>query len=255
MFYFSELMYRLFYLFIAFILFFLIALVYKEELLLLLILTITKMQFFTKNIIFETSFIYTSPDQLFKIQCFTCLLFIMLPFYLIILLQVYKFFVSSFQNSFLKKFYLLGIFFYLIYFSLNLLTLFVILPNLWFYFEKFNNILFIHSIINVDYEPNLFFFINFILIFLLLFNYFLHFVSLYIIFLLKIKFIYYLKNTKLFLFLFYFLFFLFLILFFEIHFNTIFIVFYFLIFNILIKKFFLFLSFFNFTIQYYKHAI
>ena len=251
MFYLKEICYRLLYLFITFNCFFLIAFFYKEQLLLLVILSTIKATFFKKQVIFETSFIYTSPDQIININILLAMIFASIAIGPIIFLQIYNFIESALLEIEKKQIYFKLKFNFFLFYIINIIFIFIVLPNIWYYLEQFNNILILNSLLNIEYEPNLINFINFLITFLIFFNFFFIFSIVYFLLVHNLSLNYYLKNEKLLNLFFYFIFFMVFILFFEITFNLLIFIIYFFILSRLIKNVTIFIYFFNYKIN--KH--
>ena len=197
MFYFNEIIYRFIYLLILFIAIFFITFNYKEEFLLIFILSTIKLNNYNNYIITEISFICNTPEQFLNVTIGCCLsisFFFLIPF---LFFHINDFFSSIFnikiKKLFLKEIILMTILFYL----LNFLSLTIILPFLWLLIEFINQNVILSSSLNIEYEPNLIYFIFFILKYNLFFN-FLILILLFIIkFSLNQNFYTYLKHIKL----------------------------------------------------------
>ena len=223
MFYFQELLYRIFYLVLSFIFSFLLLYTFKSYFFLILL---SSLYFRSINqfYFFETSFILNSPNQLIEMNLVLILnfsLFFLLPF---VYWNIYQFLKTSLVKKellFLRTTLLyLGLCFY----TFNNLLLVFVFPYIWSIFEVLNLYLLNSSYINLEYEPNFFNYLYTLQSTIIILNIliFLTYLYSYIVFK-KITFNYYILYYK-FIFIFYYIiFFTFLFLIFD--FNTLLFVF------------------------------
>ena len=133
MFYISEISYRLFYFILAIIINLVLLYIYKND-----IIFITVIPILLKNNLLDY-FIFTEPREIlffYLYSCFNFLLFILVPYLLIVFFDYIK------TASYIKEWYKLRILRYklfICYFSINFLTFFIGLPIFWEFFSSFQN--------------------------------------------------------------------------------------------------------------------
>lgn len=188
MLYFKEFFFRLIYSIIFLIIILILSYYYNNFLLNLLLAPVTK-QFSSKSIIFELSYISNSPFNIIDLNFWVCLIFSVsfwLPF---LIFQILFFCYSGLYSIEYKKINSVVLVSILFYYILNILNIFFIFPYLWYFIEYLSLILSNYTEMNVEYEPNLLNYLNFIYKFSLITNF------VYIIF--QIFFIYFkLKNFE-----------------------------------------------------------
>jgi Sec-independent protein secretion pathway component TatC len=133
MFYLSELVFRVKFFFVSFVLTAFLCYCYKESL--LLIFSLSLLNNFSDAL---NSFIYTHPFELFKIHLYATLLltgFLMIPLFFI---QILDFLKSSLTQSEYKKGVkvIFQLFFFILF--VNIIAFLYFLPTLWNFFKNFN---------------------------------------------------------------------------------------------------------------------
>ena len=190
MFYFKEFVSRFRYVILAF--FLTVFILYDYKHLLLIIISSSLLKLTNTGLYDISNFICTHPVELFKTHAF------LIFYFSILLLLPYFFwhFLDFFCSGFYKKEYdILSNsirFFFIVYFIVNLLAFFFLLPNLWFFFQKFDTYLNVLQIFEFSFQPRLEEYFSFILDFIYLINLFIFFYILICIFI-------FLLGTKLFL--------------------------------------------------------
>lgn len=188
MFYFLEIYYRIFFLFVFNTSFFFILYFYKELLIWIIIFP------FNFNKKFQNHFIYTHPTELFNtifyLIFFICLI-VNLIYIIVILLDFFKTSLIKSKFIFFQK---LIVLIFVFCFSFNLIFIFYLIPFVFFFFESYNTT----ENVNLDLimELRIESYIKFFIEYLILSNFIFYFIILLLLFIFLFKFILFLKNKK-----------------------------------------------------------
>jgi len=136
-----------------------------------------------------SNFICTHPVELFKIHFFLIFYFSILAMLPYTFWHFLDFFCSSFYKKEYDIFWYSVILFFVIYSIVNFFAFYFLLPNIWFFFQKFDTFLNVSQIFEFSFQPRLEEYFSFLLDFIYLINLFIIFYILIclFIFLLCIK--------------------------------------------------------------------
>jgi len=188
MIYIQEFLFRFFYLSLTIIILFFNSFFFKEYTLLFFISDLID-----KKQLKDIAFLFSSPYELFEIYYKICVLttvILGIPFFLY---QILNFLAQGLHNLEYKKLKIGFINFIILFYSFNFLIICFFLPFFWKEIELFNIETLYFSYINIEYEPNLQQYINFLYNNVILFNFIFFFQYLYIYYTKNIFILQYLK--------------------------------------------------------------
>jgi len=168
MFYLNELFLRFKFSIFSFLLILLVCFFYKDILLIIFSIPILKLP---SNIISEFSnIIYTHPLELFKIHFFFAIiisLYLFIPYIIWHVLDFLKSSIIKYNYKILLNKTFISI---TTFFSVNIFIFYYFLPNIWFFFKKFNNSNSSNKVLKFFFELRVEEYFNFVLDFLYLTN-------------------------------------------------------------------------------------
>jgi Sec-independent protein secretion pathway component TatC len=170
MFYLNELSFRAQYCSLSFIITGILFYIYKH--LLLLILTFSILKVPSGHVIQSFDhFIYTHPGELLKIYFLIVICFIFIFILPYIVWHFLDFFRSSLFLSEIINLRLFLVYFFIFFFSFNTFSFFTLFPNMWFFFESFNNQIETDNVLNLFLELRIQDFLTFLFGFFYVLNF------------------------------------------------------------------------------------